>query len=103
MLLKLDKDFALFYGIMLGDGCLSEYLNRGYKMRIIAITGSSLDDLPFFKEVISPLLKKFRNKESKITHPTYGVYKGFGLKLKPFFILVAKRSDRSLAFSPNLR
>lgn len=66
MLLKLDKDFALFYGIMLGDGCLSEYLNRGYKMRIIAITGSSLDDLPFFKEVISPLLKKFRNKESKI-------------------------------------
>ena len=59
----IDKDVALLYGILLGDGCLS--LVNG-KKKYIAITGSSQDDLPFFKEIIAPILKKLRGKETNI-------------------------------------
>ena len=58
-----DKDFALFYGIMLGDGCLS--LVYG-KKKFITITGSLDNDLPFFKEVISPILFKLRGRETNL-------------------------------------
>lgn len=60
---ELDKDFALLYGIMLGDGCLS--LVNG-KTKFITITGSSKDDLSFFIKIETTLLKKFRKKETKI-------------------------------------
>ncbi|MEK6842012.1 MAG: LAGLIDADG family homing endonuclease [Nanoarchaeota archaeon] len=63
MSFDVDEDLALLYGIMLGDGCLS--LVSG-KKKFVTITGSSRDDLPFFVEVVSPLLKKFRGKETKI-------------------------------------
>lgn len=58
-----DEKFALFYGIMLGDGCLSLVNN---KKKFIAITCSLDDDLPFFQEVVSPLLNEFRGKETNI-------------------------------------
>lgn len=61
--LNYEEKFALFYGIMLGDGCLS--LVKG-KKKFISITGSSEDDLPFFQEVISFLLKEFRGKSTNI-------------------------------------
>jgi hypothetical protein len=57
------EKFALLYGIMLGDGCLS--LVNG-KSKFISITGSLDDDLPFYKEVISLLLKEFRGKDTNI-------------------------------------
>ncbi len=65
---KIDKDFALFYGIMLGDGCLclANRKNRRTKMKVITITGSSIDDLPFFQKVVSPILLRFRGKETNI-------------------------------------
>lgn len=59
---EIDKDFALFYGIMLGDGCLSYTC----KKKFISITGSSKDDLPFFKEIICPILRNLRGKDTKI-------------------------------------
>ncbi|MCX6750467.1 MAG: hypothetical protein NTZ83_03345, partial [Candidatus Pacearchaeota archaeon] len=55
--------FALFYGIMFGDGCLS--LVSG-KKKFISVTGSLDEDLPFYKEVISLLLKEFRGKDTNI-------------------------------------
>lgn len=66
--IEIDKDFALLYGIMLGDGCISlvNRKDRNTKMKIVAITGSSKDDLPFFQEVIHPILKKYRNKDTNI-------------------------------------
>ena len=60
---EVDKDFALLYGIMLGDGCLS-LVNK--KKKFISIKGSLKDDLPFFEKVISPILTKFRNKSTNI-------------------------------------
>lgn len=62
MEIEIDKDFALLYGIMLGDGCLSQ----SGRHKFIAITGSSQDDLPFFKEVIHPILRKYRAKDTNI-------------------------------------
>ncbi len=61
--MKVDKNIALLYGIMLGDGCLSLVYGR---KKFITITGSSDNDLPFFEKVISPILKKLRGKETKI-------------------------------------
>lgn len=60
---KVDSDFALLYGIMLGDGCLS--LVNGRK-KFITITGSLRNDLPFFLEIVSPILFKFRGKSTNI-------------------------------------
>ena len=46
MTLKVNRNFALLYGIMLGDGCLS--LIYG-KKKNISIAGSMKDDIPFLK------------------------------------------------------
>lgn len=53
---EVDKDFALLYGIMLGDGCLSSFKKDFGTRKGVAITiaGSSDDDLPFFQKVINP-------------------------------------------------
>ena len=63
MSFEVDKDFALLYGIMLGDGCLS--LVNG-KKKFISIKGSLRDDISFFENIISPILIKFRNKHTNI-------------------------------------
>lgn len=57
-----DEKFALLYGIMLGDGCLSLVKS---KTKCVVIT-CNLDDLPFFNKVVSFLLREFRKKETKI-------------------------------------
>ncbi len=63
----IDKDFALLYGIMLGDGCLSRYVTKeGYTRNCLVISGSSLDDVPFFENLIRPILKKLRGRDLNI-------------------------------------
>lgn len=61
--LNYDEKFALLYGIMLGDGCLS--LVNG-KTKSVVITCSFDDDLLFFQKIVSPLLKEFRGKSTNI-------------------------------------
>ncbi len=63
MVCLLDEDFALLYGIMLGDGCLS--LVKG-KKKFVVITGSSDNDLPFFENIIEPILFKLRKRHTKL-------------------------------------
>lgn len=58
-----DEKFALLVGILLGDGCLS--LVKG-KKKYIVITCSLDDDLPFFEEIVAPLLEFFRGKKTNI-------------------------------------
>jgi len=57
-----DEKLALLFGILAGDGCLSLVK---VKLKFISITGG-LDDLPFFKEIVSPLLNHFRGKNTNI-------------------------------------
>lgn len=59
--MNINKDLALFYGILLGDGCLSK-TSRQYT---ISISGNIYDDKPFFDTIISPLIQKFRGKETE--------------------------------------
>lgn len=63
---NIDEDFALLYGIMLGDGCLSLHKKGSKYGKSISITGSLQDDVPFFENIIQPLLIKFRGKPTKI-------------------------------------
>lgn len=65
---RVDNDFALLYGIMLGDGCLSlvRKKDRKAQMKFVTITGSLVDDYLFFENIVHPLLKKFREKDTKI-------------------------------------
>lgn len=58
-----EEKFALLFGIMAGDGCLS--LVKG-KNKFISITGSLDDDILFFNEIVSPILREFRGKETNI-------------------------------------
>ena len=63
MVLKLNRNFAILYGIMLGDGCLSLVYGR---KKYIAIAGSMQDDVPFFETIIKPILKSLIRKEATI-------------------------------------
>ena len=68
---KLNRNFALLYGVMLGDGCLS--LVYG-KKKYIAIAGSMADDVPFFNEIVKPIIKIMIKKDIPIKYnPNKGV------------------------------
>ncbi|MBN2043148.1 MAG: LAGLIDADG family homing endonuclease [Candidatus Aenigmarchaeota archaeon] len=58
---KINNDWALFYGIMIGDGCISKYK----KYSFVVITCNIFDDEPFFNEIVIPLLSKIRGKPVK--------------------------------------
>ena len=57
---RFNRDLALLYGVMLGDGCLS----RGKKAFFISICGHMKDDVNFF-EKIEGIITKIRGKETK--------------------------------------
>lgn len=64
MTLKLDKNFALLYGIMLGDGCLSySKIRHDYA---ICVVGSYYVDQDLFRFVIKPALERLRGKPVRI-------------------------------------
>ena len=62
--MRLNKKWALLYGILLGDGCLSRPSNERKAGRFISITGG-FDDKPFYNSVVVPLISSLRNKETK--------------------------------------
>jgi hypothetical protein len=57
----MDKDFALAYGILAGDGCLSK-VGRAH---FISLTCSIKDDEPFMRDIAVPLLEKLRERTVK--------------------------------------
>jgi len=67
-----EQKFALFYGVMLGDGCLSYYETKdSRKIYTLAITGSFRDDKKFYREVLVPLLKSLGRKSVTIKNREY--------------------------------
>jgi hypothetical protein len=97
--LNYDEKFALFYGIMLGDGCLS--LVGGNK-KFISITGSFDEDLPFYEGVISLLLKEFRNKDTNIKFRKACRAIDFNFTDKKLFDLIASKGFPIGKKGPNL-
>lgn len=63
MVLKLNKNFAILYGIMLGDGCLTLTCKN---KKTIFIAGSIKDDVPFFNNIIKPIINSFIGKDIPI-------------------------------------
>ena len=57
-----NKKLQLLYGILLGDGCLSQV---GNKYHFISITGHAIDDRIFFKNVLT-LLKEITGRDYPI-------------------------------------
>ena len=65
---SINKEWALFYGIMLGDGCLCKHKRKNRKNSFsyfITVTGNCIDDRKFFDDVLKPLVIKLRGKQTK--------------------------------------
>lgn len=62
-----ESDFALLYGIMLGDGCLSKYVTKeGRERQAICITGDYYGDREFYTKIVKPLLIRLGRKSVSI-------------------------------------
>ena len=61
-----EERFALLFGIMLGDGCLSRCLSNNREYCSVVITGNFYNDRDFFKNILVPLIVYFRGKDVKI-------------------------------------
>ena len=58
--LNKEEKFALLFGIMAGDGCLSHCVSNGKNYFIISVTGNYYDDKPFYTSVVIPLINSLR-------------------------------------------
>jgi DNA-binding transcriptional regulator WhiA len=67
MKLKINANLAEFVGILLGDGSIGEYkskVNGKTKTQYrVKITGDAQEDLPYFTEVLTPLIQGIFRKE----------------------------------------
>lgn len=62
-----EQKFALLYGILLGDGCLSYYISsQGREGFSISITCCYKDDKPFFEKIVLPLVISLRGKQTSV-------------------------------------
>ena len=49
--MEVNEKFAEFYGILMGDGCISRYLNGGYMKYEFRIDGHATTDLKYYSYV----------------------------------------------------
>jgi hypothetical protein len=64
--LSSEEKFALLYGIMLGDGCISRYNYLGRKYTLFSISGDYYSDKPFYSKVLCPLINYIRKDKKPI-------------------------------------
>lgn len=62
----IDADFATLYGVLLGDGCLSD----GKRHYIIHIAGA-LDDAAFYREIVLPIIHRKIGRRKQYKYRTY--------------------------------
>ena len=87
-LLNEEQKWALLFGIMAGDGCLSHFVS-GQKGEhfIISITGNYYDDKPFFREIVMPDTCETNLWSFEIVSPTRRKLKSFQT-LYTFLLLI---------------
>ncbi len=61
-----DEKFALFYGIMLGDGCISKYSSGGRKYTTFSVSGDYYSDKPFYSKILAPLIDSIRKNKKPV-------------------------------------
>ncbi len=62
---KLNKELAEFYGILLGDGCMSKFYSQNRDKEIIRIDGHGTDDREYYNHLQS-LIKKITKRKISI-------------------------------------
>lgn len=65
---EIDDKLCEFYGIMVGDGCISKYKYRNKMHYEIRIDGNSLTDLHYYRTNLKKLVKDLFNRDPKIYH-----------------------------------
>ena len=51
--MELNNDMYEFYGILMGDGCISRYFNQSKQLYEIRIDGSSITDIDYYKYLVN--------------------------------------------------
>ncbi len=54
---KIDEDLAEFYGILIGDGCISKFKHQERVHYAIRIDGNSLTDIQYYQNHLRTLKK----------------------------------------------
>ncbi|HLC60846.1 MAG TPA: LAGLIDADG family homing endonuclease [Candidatus Nanoarchaeia archaeon] len=63
---KIDENLAEFYGILIGDGCISKFKNQGRTHHAIRIDGNSLTDIQYYNNHLKKLVEGIIHREVKI-------------------------------------
>lgn len=90
MQFNLNKDLAEFYGILLGDGCLSKYKNKNSISYAIRIDGNSLTDRNYYIHIQNLIFKIIKRKINiNYRRDCNGIYVSF--LSKPFSEFLNKK------------
>jgi hypothetical protein len=54
----LSNELCEFYGILIGDGCISRFYSGNKIHHAIRIDGNSLTDYQYYENHLKPLIKK---------------------------------------------
>lgn len=63
---KIDKNLAEFYGILIGDGCISKFTSQGSVHHAIRIDGNSLTDIGYYNNHLKKLIEGIIQREVKV-------------------------------------
>jgi hypothetical protein len=62
---EINKELAEFYGILLGDGCMSKFRSQNRNKEIIRIDGHGTDDVEYYK-YLQKLIEKITKREVSV-------------------------------------
>lgn len=62
---EMNEELSEFYGVLLGDGCISKFNSQNREKEIIRIDGNSKTDLEYYT-YLQGLIKKITDREVKI-------------------------------------
>ena len=85
---RIDESFAEFYGVLIGDGCISKYLNQRNLQYEIRIDGNSITDLDYYNTFLLNLIYKATCVFPKVRfrNDCNGIYIKFRSKSLAFFL-----------------
>lgn len=88
---KIDENLAEFYGILIGDGCISKFKHQGKIHYAIRIDGNSLTDIQYYNNYLKSLIKRIINREIRVKFRKVGncifimfEYKDFAIFLNSY-------------------
>lgn len=85
---KINEAFAEFYGVLIGDGCISKYISYGNLHYEIRIDGNSVTDLDYYNTFLLNLIHKATGiyPKMRFRNDCNGIYIKFCSKSLAFFL-----------------